>query len=208
MRLAIFFFSCFMILISSQAKADTEIFVNDRLGIRVKVKFRRDYIKVKHLSERNWDRYRLVAPGTFDNFKGERIFLKGANKFVWRSRRFGEQITFSRLVNSTEYHHLNGIDEIPRRLQPNAFTSENLEGTWFNKGLRKELLLISTRDGFKLRLKESKEWYSFTKIEDGLFRDKNGNTYKLLSAKELLWIDVKKSKRIKIQKISDTVQWN
>ncbi len=198
-------FISFSTQLPATVQTKPEVYVDVSTNQKIKVKFKRDYIKVKYLHSKKWVKYRLVGPGTFDDYRGNKIYLREPDKLIWRSRRYGEQITFRRYDNRNAYP--NSRDYSNREYKRNK-TSRNLEGTWFQPKLGKEIILIDNRTGIKLRFRGERNWYYFEEVNAGIYQDKNGNTYTQLSDVRILWKDARGIRSFTLEKRSDQINWD
>jgi hypothetical protein len=94
------------------------------------------------------------------------------------------------------------------RLSLTLVNTQQLEGTWYNKELRKKLAILSTRDGFKIKFSGSVDWveFAYDRVNDK-FIDSKGNHYSFQSLSNAEWISFDGKNKVKIEKISDTVDY-
>jgi len=180
-------------------RSSSVVYVDASTNQQIKVKFKRNHIKVKYLTRKKWVKYHLVGPAEFDNYRGSKIYLKGRNKLVWRSRKYGEQVTFRRY---NHYRERSNFDRCQRNYSP------NLEGIWYQAEMGKELILLDNRSGIKLRFRGERNWFYFEELNDGVYRDRNGNTYTMLSDSRIRWNDARGYRSYVLEKRSDRIDWD
>jgi len=186
-----------------QAKSKTATYIDVSTNLTIKVKFKRDFIKVKYLTGKRWVKYILVGPNEFDDCRGSKIFLRGRDRLVWRSRRYGEQTTFRR------YHEPRNNDYYrPRDSKRSRTYSENLEGVWYEPNLRQELILVDSRSGIKLKFRGTREWFVFDKRDEGVYLDRNGNSYTVIASDKLVWRNQRGDRSFVLEKRSDIIDWD
>jgi len=183
----------------------------------IKVKFNRNNIRVKFLNSPNWVKYRLIGQGVFDDYRGSKIYLEGRNKLVWRSRKYGRQVTFRRYSHSyrdrNRYNDNNRFQYRDRYNERDSYDRtrpdrQSLEGTWYESSAGRELILIDNRSGIKLKFRGERDWFYFENVSEGLYRDKNGNSYKVLSNSQIRWTDPSGRRSYILEKRSDSINWN
>jgi len=186
-----------------ETKVKITIYKDVSTNQTIQVAFKRDFIKVKYLTGKSWVKYRLIGAGVFDDFRGSRIYLKGRDKLVWRSRKYGEQITFRRHRDANNPYYHQG-----KNSNRSNISTSTLEGVWYEPKAGKELILIDNRSGIKLKFRGSSDWFNFEKRENGIFVDKNGNSYTIMDGSRLLWQDHAGRRSYILEKRTDSIDWD
>lgn len=111
-----------------------------------------------------------------------------------------------RCSHSVRNNDRNGYSNSTRHGTMRHSGGLQLEGTWYNDELRKDLYLIEDRNGFKITFK-SGDWKYFEKVDDYRYKDNKGNTYTLNPDGSLTWFSHNGDRRYTLEKTSSTIPW-
>ncbi len=188
---------------AAELRTHTETYIDVSTNQKIRVKFKRNSIQVKYLTGNSWSKYILIGPAVFSDRRGSTIYLKRDNRLVWRSRRHGQQVTFRKL------HRREGSHYNPEFIEPRAsIENVQLEGVWFEPRVGKELILVDSRSGIKLKFRGEREWTFFEKKSGGVYVDRNGNSYRVIDYRKILWNNANGTRSFVLEKRSDSIDWD
>ncbi|MBK8080732.1 MAG: hypothetical protein IPK25_10855 [Saprospiraceae bacterium] len=116
-----------------------------------------------------------VKKGYFVDFEGNRIELKNISELVYVKRNSRKGLVFTQediSINSTGTY----VSELKAPLE--TYNHFNIEGLWYEDESDTYLIVVSTREGIKVRLKVSRTWFSYLFGEnDDSFYSEKGHFY-------------------------------
>lgn len=200
--------------------------------VRVKIKDYRHGIKIKGLVSRHYVKFRYVRTNTYADYYGNMVKVVGPHKVVFRSSNWSDKISLYRQGHEPRIKYKrrnpgksygdNDWDEgntygrnnnttYGRKFNSNEsyINVSQLEGTWESKRPNKEVAILETRQGFKVKFSGDRKWTNFesTAQDNTSFSDRKGNKYYVISSNEMEWSDRKGNKIIRIRKISNDVRY-
>ncbi len=172
-----------------------------------------------------YDRGDLFVYGVYPSYEdGQRFFRASRNKF---RDRYGNvvkvesdnfiEIRYSENWRKISFRKISRSRAIESRRQNNRSSCRphqstghsgglELEGTWFNLELRKELYIIEDRNGFKITFR-SGDWKYFERIDTYRYKDNKGNTYTLNPDGSMTWYSYSGDRRFTLEKRSSQIPW-
>ncbi len=189
------------------------VFSNYSSSHIIKVRSFRKGIKVKVLDHHHhgWRRYYQVGPRTFESNCGSRIRVKHNRKGLKLKIRYadGSRETYRRhsFYQNECYSNdwggdWNTYDDFPPQY---SFRHSSVEGTYKDREGNR-IAILETREGFKAKFVGDRKWKNY-RLMGRIYQDKRGNKYEVLGNGVLEWQGAKSRKRIRIQKISDVVEY-
>lgn len=201
----------------------------------IKIKDHRQGIRVKGLFNNRYVTFRAITFDTYTDQVGNVIRVVNPNHLIYTSRRIGDRISFFRNgivpveVYTNRSRNLdNRYDRNPagrsygpgpsdrsygsnsgERSSRNNLSLKELEGTWKSDRPDRELVILQTRDGFKVKFSGERDWVDFAQQsqDQSIFRDKKGNEYRYLNNGDLEWRSYKGDGGVIIRKISSTLKF-
>jgi hypothetical protein len=128
------------------------------------------------------------------------------NRDYDRYNRRGNERSLSGEVNKSNNLKLPS-DGYKGDLSNKNFETRNLEGTWSSNSPARELALVHTREGFKIKYRGDTNWVSYTRTENDTYTDDQGNTYSYKSPTVLEWRSIRDNKKIVLRKQSNEVNY-
>lgn len=193
--------------------------------VRVKIKDYRHGIKIKGLVTRNYVKFRYVRPNTYSDYYGNMVKIVGPHKIVFRSNNWTDKISLYRngyepkvkyrkrklnRFEGTFYGDKNNDNTYGRNEYGESYKRlSQLEGTWESNKPNKEIVILETRNGIKVKFVGEKKWTRFDNVsyDNRILKDKKGNEYSIISPDKLEWRDRHGDRTISLRKISDEVRY-
>lgn len=198
----------------------------------IKIKSTNRSIKVKGLyNHRNrWVKFRRNHRGVYRDSRGNRLVQKDFNRLEFYNSHNGIIVSFARVRRprpQTQYHHYNDHrsqrqggyyrdkknnryntnHQEHRNIQPLNISESRLrdiEGTYRAKDVQSSsYIIVSTRDGIRVKEKGTSNWYRYTTASDNLsLIDKKGNKYIISRDNNIYWISNTDQNTIQLHRIS------
>jgi hypothetical protein len=119
--------------------------------------------------------FERIRKGLFIDFKGNRIEIKNDHELVYVKRNSRKGLVFTQEFSRDHYGQAN-IRE--NQSSVNDCNQLNIEGLWFDRETNTYLVVVSTREGIKVRLKDSRIWYTYiVKGNEFTFQSNEGHSY-------------------------------
>jgi len=149
-------------------------------------------IKVRRANNGKWKYYRkIVGFDIYSDHYGKKFKLVDANELVWMKNSYINADQFIKVRNDDygylDNHHdnhdyLNGV-----YCEADHIHNHPLNGEWVSRSAREVLHIQPTRFGLEVRKNGSSRWRDYRAVTRRKFRDRSGNTIKVLDNNELYW---------------------
>ncbi|MBK9254001.1 MAG: hypothetical protein IPM42_00790 [Saprospiraceae bacterium] len=171
------------------------------------------YIKGIHSYDK-WSFFEYYGGNIFIDKNGNRITVKNPNTLVYRSRLNKRKLTFKKMQNVAQHEtyfennfgNQNQYTETNPNSRPPIHSTGTVkpEGTWYISSIQKYLYITETREGLKARIRDNKEWFSYTRIGNSSseFISNTGSKYILQKDGTMIWMKAGGRDRLILQKIS------
>lgn len=188
-------------------------------------------IKVRDSRSGRWIQYRRKSNRSFRSNAGREVRFLDYNTISFSEGHHRQRVIFKRrgaVLNSfecqtphghdgyyssnspysSEYDYYDGYQDSNRNNR-NGTNRDNrvkpaLEGTYLNRELNHEFILLEDRNGIKTKIKGESKWYYYTKErnQNGVYTDRVGNVIRRTNLSNIEWNGIN-GRRYKLNKVSE-----
>lgn len=205
--------------------------ISPEYGHTLKIDDYRRGIKVKDSFTGRWIKYRRTSKRTFRSSCGRELGFLDYNTISFRPNRRNPRVIFKRkgvalhsfecqvphidnnhygnsyspYSNEYDYYGNNGNNHYNDNQDRNRVKAKSfIEGTYLNRPLNHEFILLEDRNGIKTKIKGESKWYYYSKNrnQDNVYTDRVGNTIRRTDLSSIEWKGVN-GKRYTLDKLSD-----
>lgn len=177
------------------------VWVNDRYEKKIIIEQTRDELRVTGIYpkyEKGQKFYQVTNHKYKDNF-GNLIKIENDGRLEVKYAGTLKKIEFK--VISRKIPRVVGLHSNSRSTNSNqnSCSTINLEGTWYNRSLDRDIIIVDDRNGFKAKMRDG-NWKYFEKIDHNTYKDSRGNSYKVNRDGSMTWRSYDRSKAFDIVK--------
>lgn len=160
--------------------------------------------------------YIRINASLYENDFGDQINWRSNKLIDFRPKRWRNFVTLEVVRNADiviEVKKRRRVIPQPQINSRNSFIEEVtnlsiLEGTWVSENPEKSLVLLATRDGFKVKFTGSNRWVDFyTTDQPNVFKDERDNSYHFNSYKDATWQSKDNGWSVDIKKVSSEFKY-
>lgn len=152
----------------------------------------------------------------YTNEYGDEIIWRNSRSINFRPKRWRNFISLEVVRNADivievkKNHKINNLSKTPHNtsFKDEIINLSLLEGTWQSQNPEKSLVLLSTRDGFKVKFLGGSKWTNFYITDQkNTFKDDKDNLYFFNSYKEGTWHAKDNELLVNISKVSNDLRY-